>query len=399
MNDEARTRDVIVALNAGSSSLKFAVFPLRNDSHALLRGAVTRREGVLTLSAQSRGTRVVPGESHADMLRAVLDTIEDRLPDARVHAVGHRVVHGGTVFDGPTLLNGTAIGQIEQLVPLAPLHQPHNLAGIRAARNAFPEAVQTASFDTAFHRTIAWENETFAVPTYLREWGVQRYGFHGLSYAFVSRTLSERGRLLPRTVIAHLGNGASLCAVRDGRSIATTMGMTPLDGLIMGTRPGRLDPGAVVHMMRTGAPDGGPLDADAIEVILSRECGLRALAGTNDMRDLEAAGTPEANRAIDLFCARIAEETAVMATAMGGLDQIVFTGGIGENSFRVRENVVARLNWLGVRLRPTVDSGEDTVDSGEDVDISERGTSVAIRVVPTNEEATIAHEARSLIEA
>ena len=399
--------DVIVALNAGSSSLKFAVFSLRDDPRSILRGTVSRRDGSLTLAAppasaaegvgtkdcgaSTKETRAVPGHTHSDMLRAVLGLIEQRLPGIVVRAVGHRIVHGGTLFDGPVVLDSAVVEMLEGLVPLAPLHQPHNLAGIRAARDAFPGAVQTASFDTAFHRTIPWENETFAVPAYLRERGVRRYGFHGLSYALVTRELEWRGYLQPRTVIAHLGNGASLCAVQHGRSVATTMGMTPLDGLVMGTRPGRLDPGAVVHMMRTGALDGGPLDADAVEALLSRECGLRALAGTNDMRDLEAAGTPEADRAIDLFCACVAQEIAVMATAMGGLDQIVFTGGIGENSFRVRETVIERLDWIGARLRPKVDPGEF-------VDMSERGTSIAIRVVPTNEEITIAREARGLIE-
>jgi acetate kinase len=266
-----------------------------------------------------------------------------------------------------------------ELEPLAPLHQPHNLAAVRAARNAFPDAVQIACFDTAFHRAHPWVNDTFALP---REWydrGVRRYGFHGLSYEYVS---GEIARIAPelqhgRAVIAHLGNGASMCAVRDGRSVASTMGFTALDGLPMGTRCGQLDPGVLLYMM-----DHEKMTSGELTELLYRKSGLKGLSGmTNDMRELEASDRPEAAEAIDYFVFRIRRELGAMAASQGGIDALVFCGGIGENSALVRRKVCEGMEWLGIAI-------DETANARNALELGTGKTRVM--VIPTDEERVIA---------
>ena len=262
---------------------------------------------------------------------------------AVISAAAHRVVHGGPDFAEPVVVDDHVLSRLDALAPLAPLHQPHNVAGIRAAMRLFPGAMQIACFDTAFHR--AERDDAYAIPRRFYEEGVRRYGFHGLSYEFVSHRLAEldpdfaKGRV----VIAHLGNGASACIVKDGRSMGSTMGFSPLDGLIMGTRPGQIDPGVLLWMVEAKGMSGAE-----ISTVLYRESGLRALTGESDMRALEASGDPEARRGIERFVERLCREVASLAALTDGMDGLVFTGGIGENSVLVRRLAMARLGWLGI---------------------------------------------------
>ncbi|MCK5749795.1 MAG: acetate/propionate family kinase, partial [Oricola sp.] len=290
-----------------------------------------------------------------------------------------RIVHGGIDFAAPVRLDEETVDRLEALEPLAPLHQPHNLAAVRAAHEAFPNAIQIACFDTAFHRTHPWVNDTFALPREWYERGVRRYGFHGLSYEYVS---GEIARLAPelrhgRVVIAHLGNGASMCAVRDGRSIASTMGFTALDGLPMGTRCGQLDPGVLLYMM-----DHEKMSPAEITDLLYRKSGLKGLSGmTNDMRELEASDSPEAAHAIEYFVFRIRRELGALAAVLGGLDAFVFTGGIGEHSAHVRREVCKGMEWLGISI-------DETKNAENALDLSTGATRVM--VVKTDEERVIA---------
>lgn len=375
---------VVLAINAGSSSIKFSIYEADDDPAELARGQVSGIGGNSRLSLRA-GTapsekRDIRSPDHASALDAILDACGPLLDNRPVAGVGHRIVHGGTSYDRPVILDDATIAQLKALEPLAPLHQPHNLAGIEAARAAFPEAVQVACFDTAFHRSHPWVNDTFALPRRFYDKGVRRYGFHGLSYEYI---VGELGRTAPelatgRTVIAHLGNGASMCAVHNGRSIGSTMGFSALDGLPMGTRCGQLDPGVLLYLMETEG-----MDARAISDLLYRESGLQGLSGlTNDMRELEASGDPRAADAIAYFVFRIRRELGAMAAVLGGLDGLVFTGGIGENSTLVRMRVCEDMKWLGISL------DEAANQSGANADIG--SGRVRIMVVPTDEERVIA---------
>ncbi|RAI38730.1 acetate/propionate family kinase, partial [Rhodoplanes roseus] len=303
-------------------------------------------------------------------------------------AVGHRVVHGGPTYDRPVRVSPAVLADLERLVPLAPLHQPHNLAPIRTLLERRPDLPQVACFDTAFHRGRDPLADRFAIPQALHDEGVRRYGFHGLSYEYVASRLPEvapdiaRGRV----IVAHLGSGASLCALSAGRSVETTMGFTGLDGLPMGTRPGRLDPGVILHLMTAKG-----MDAAAIEHFLYRECGLKGLSGIgNDMRDLEASDDPRAASAIAFFVYRIGLEAGMLAAALGGLDGVVFTAGIGENSARLRAAVAARLAWLGAEIDPAANAEGRSRISAPD-------SRLALLVVPTNEELMIARHTAALV--
>jgi acetate kinase len=381
----------ILTLNAGSSSLKVSLF--RQDGETLLASGLADRigpEGELTLK-DAAGTPIpARGDfgSHSGAMEAALSAFARHWPDLSLAAIGHRVVHGGPDHAAPAMVDAALLEELERFTPFAPLHQPHNLAGIRAAMDAFPGVLQIACFDTAFHRSHPWVNDAFALPRALYDEGVRRYGFHGLSYDYIA---GELARTAPRlaagsVVVAHLGNGASMCAVQNGGSVASTMGFSALDGLPMGTRCGQLDPGVLLFLM-----DQKNMSAPAISDLLYRQSGLLGLSGlSNDMRALEAAGTPEAGQAIDYFVFRCQREIGAMAAAMSGIDALVFCGGIGENSRLVRARICERLAWMGIEIDHARNAANAAV-------ISSDLARTTVLVLPTNEERVIARAARAAI--
>ncbi|MGL4439099.1 MAG: acetate/propionate family kinase [Bosea sp. (in: a-proteobacteria)] len=389
--------DHILTINAGSSSLKFALF--RQDGPSLR--AIGQIEGLgtdphLTIKDHT-GNKVLvdplEGErfvaDHAAALGAALAALNDLFPDARISAVGHRVVHGGLNHAKPVQVTPAIAATLAKLNPLAPLHQPHNLAGIAAAQTAFPHAPQIACFDTAFHRGHPFVNDAFALPRALYDEGVRRYGFHGLSYEYVTGHLAEIAphHAQGRVVICHLGSGASICALRAGQSVASTMGFSALDGLPMGTRPGQLDPGVLLYLMSEKG-----MDAAAITDLLYKQSGLKGLSGiSSDMRDLLASDQPAAKQAIDYFVFRVRREIGGMAAVLEGLDAIVFCGGIGENAPAIREYVLEAMEWLGVEL----DLDRNRANAGI---ISSDRSRVRVFVIPTNEELMIARHVASLVQ-
>lgn len=380
--------DLILTLNAGSSSIKFALFPVTENGGALASGQIDGI-GVKSRLTIDGVTREAPeARDHAGALQTIVAALAPVLARDRIAAVGHRVVHGGRTYAEPTLLDDRSIEALAALAPLAPLHQPHNLSGIRLARQLFPDAVQVACFDTAFHRAQPWVNDTFALPRHFYEEGVRRYGFHGLSYEYVA---SELQRIAPhhaagRLVIAHLGNGASMCALRGGQSVASTMGFSALDGLPMGTRSGQLDPGVLLYLLRNRG-----MSAGEIEELLYRRSGLLGLSGlSSDMRALEAAGTPEAQQAIDYFVFRVRRELGAMTAILSGLDGLAFAGGIGENAVRVRERICQGFEWLGIELDETRNR------LGQSIISSDRSR-VRVFIVKTSEETMIARHVRRLL--
>jgi acetate kinase len=386
----------VLTLNAGSSSLKLGLFTAEAEPDCLAEGHAERigRDARIRL-ADGDGRELAArelgeaGATHADALDAALAMLEEHLPEARVEAVGHRVVHGGQDFDRPVRLDDRVLEALEALEPFAPLHQPHNLAGVRAARAAFPQAIQVACFDTAFHRHHPFVNDVFGLPRAFYERGVRRYGFHGLSYDYIAGELARAHPELHagRVAVAHLGNGASICGIVQGRSVASTMGFTALDGLPMGTRVGQLDPGVVLHLIEQEG-----MSAAEISEMLYKRSGLLGLSGiSNDMRTLEASEDPRAAEAIAYFTFRIRREIGAMAAAMEGLDGIVFTGGIGENSARVRREVCAPLEWLGVTLDEAAnEAGARRIDAGG---------RVGVLAIPTDEERVIARAAAAALGA
>jgi acetate kinase len=386
------SQQAFLTLNAGSSSLKVALFGPQGDEPMLTGQADSiGPKGVLKLKdANGQALPVAAGDlsTHGGALDAIIASIRAVHPNVQMAAIGHRVVHGGADYVEPVLLTPEVLLALKAFEPLAPLHQPHNLAGIHTAMAAFPGVPQIACFDTAFHRGHPFVNDTFAIPYRYFEQGVRRYGFHGLSYDFVTGELQRIAPSLAdgRVVVAHLGNGASMCAIQGGRSVASTMGFSALDGLPMGTRCGQIDPGVLLYML-----DQEKLDSVRIRQILYNESGLLGLSGglSNDMRTLEAAGTPEANRAIDYFVFRIQRELGAMAAAMGGIDALVFCGGIGENSRLVRERVCERLGWMGIEIDHGLNAQSAPV-------ISSTLSRTTVMIVPTKEELVIARAARKV---
>jgi acetate kinase len=379
----------LLVLNAGSSSIKCGLYEGAGPRPArLARVHADLRDDALVLTVDGVGDRRVaelPRPAPAAWDAALVLVLERAmvLAGGPIAAVGHRVVHGGGRFERPVVVTPEVLGELAALEPLAPLHQPQNLAGIRAAAAALPEAMQVACFDTAFHHTCPPVATRLAIP---REWhdrGVRRYGFHGLSYESVVARLPEvAGGIPERAVIAHLGAGASLCGVQRGRSIATTMGFTPLDGLVMATRSGSIDPGAVLHLvLRAG------LSAAAVETMLTRESGLLGVSEiSGDMRALLASDDPRAAEAVELFCERAARETASLAAALGGLDALVFTAGIGAHAPAIRARIAAKLGWLGLEL-------DAAANAAHGPRISRPASRVAAWVIPTDEEGVIAAQA------
>lgn len=381
----------ILTLNAGSSSLKFALFDDAGGARRLsgeIEGVgVEGAQAELTLKdGESERTRAVEAGDHAAALLAAFDAVEGE----RIAAVGHRIVHGGAQFDRPVIVDAETESRIEALSPLAPLHQPHNLAALRAARKAWPDAVQVACFDTAFHRSHPFTADAFALPRRYYEAGVRRYGFHGLSYEFLSQRLTGlEGGAPQRAVLAHLGSGASLCAVKDGVSCDTSMGFSALDGLPMATRCGQLDPGVLLYLM---AEEG--LDAKALTRLLYKESGLKGLSGTSgDMRVVEAGETAAARDAYAYFIARCQREIAALCAPLEGLDALVFSAGIGERSPGVRAAICRGLGWLGV----TLDAGANAAATEEAALISAPDSAVRVWMIPTDEEQVIARAAAALI--
>lgn len=386
----------ILTLNAGSSSLKFGVFGEGADPAEIAIGAIENIGDTGTLQIRASDGSVLveralgadEATDHAGAVAIMLEAIAPLIGDAPVKAVGHRILHGGTSFTGPVRIDQDVVAEIERLTPFAPLHQPHNLAGVRAAQARFPEALQVACFDTAFHRNHPWVNDVFALPREFYDKGVRRYGFHGLSYDYVS---GELKRLAPdlhagRVVVAHLGNGASMCALLNGRSISSTMGFSALDGLPMGTRSGQLDPGVLLYLMEQEG-----MGASEISDLLYKRSGLLGLSGlSNDMRTLLAAGTREAEDAIEYYVFRIRRELGASAAALGGLDALVFCGGIGERSAEIRARVADGLQWLGIDL----DHGRNAEGA---VQISAEDSRTKVMVIPTREEQVIARAAAALL--
>jgi acetate kinase len=389
--------DTILVVNAGSSSLKFQVFALGAASNlkCLIKGQM---DGIGTrprLRAQAADTKPLIDRSYAQ------NEVED-LPGAirmagawlretqRVDlvAAGHRVVHGGPDYDRPVLVDEKVMTRLERFTSLAPLHQPNNLAPIRELRALRPDLPQVACFDTAFHRTHGVVSDHFALPERFYAEGVRRYGFHGLSYEYVAERLRQVAPDLTngRVIVAHLGSGASMCALAGGRSVESTMGFTALDGLPMGTRPGQIDPGVVLHLIT----DRG-MTAAQVQELLYHQSGLKGLSGfSNDMRELEASADPRSAFAIDYFVYRVGLHTGMLVAALGGLDAFVFTAGIGENSASMRARIAEKLVWLGAELDPAANATGKML-------VSCQGSRLAMYVLPTNEELMIARHTLALL--
>lgn len=382
----------LLTLNAGSSSIKFALFQMESAGpRRQAGGSIDLRRAPLVLRLIHAGERsehslnLPPEADLAKIMAASLACLEDQVGLADLRAVGHRVVHGGDAFAGPVRLDPSVIEALESLIPFAPLHQPQNLALIRAIGSLRPDLVQMASFDTAFHRSNAPLIRRFALPRELFDQGIKRYGFHGLSYKYIASVLAREMPQATKAVIAHLGSGASLCALGNGTSRDTSMGFSTLDGVPMATRCGALDPGVLLHLME----HGGQSPASLREMLYHRS-GLLGLSGiSSDSRDLLQSQAPEAREAIEIFTLRCAGEVARLAATMGGLDTLVFTAGIGENQPEIRRAICDRLLWLGIRL----DQAANTANARY---ITATDSRIAVMVIPTDEEQVIAEEACSI---
>lgn len=389
--------DTILVVNAGSSSVKFQIFSVEGEGR-LQRQIKGQVDGIGSrprlrasgANGDSLADRAYPIESMPDV-PAALATAGDWLRnELRINpmAVGHRVVHGGPDHDRPVLIDHGVVSRLERFIALAPLHQPHNLAPIRSLLTNFPALPQVACFDTAFHRTHDAVADHYAIPHQLYTEGVRRYGFHGLSYEYIAKALPQIAPDIAkgRVIVAHLGSGASMCALKQGRSAESTMGFTALDGLPMGTRPGQIDPGVVLYLISEKG-----MSASNVQDFLYRDCGLKGLSGiSNDMRELEGNADPRAKLAVDYFVYRIGLNAGMLAAALQGVDAFVFTAGIGENSARIRASIVNQLGWLGVVLDPAENSRHARL-------ISRADSRIPVYVVPTDEELMIAQHTLSLL--
>ncbi|MEN9658237.1 MAG: hypothetical protein RL571_1702 [Pseudomonadota bacterium] len=385
----------ILVLNAGSSSLKFSVFEYdaASDLHLMAKGQVEGIGNAPHFLAKDHHDQILADEhwqyaesiDHAHCLLAIATLLRTHYLGIKLLGVGHRVVHGGMHYAAPILLTPGIINALDALSPLAPLHQPHNLAAIRAVAKAMPEMPQIACFDTAFHRSQSEINQLFGLPYSCFERGIRRYGFHGLSYEYVSSVLQQQEPEVAagKVVIAHLGNGASMCAIQNGQSVASSMGFTALDGLMMGTRAGRLDAGVVLYLQQQEQ-----LDVHQVEELLYKRSGLLGLSGiSSDMRVLLASPEPHAQLAIDYFVHRISSELGSLAASMGGLDALVFTAGIGENSAIIRQKVCEQAQWLGIELDPQANEASEQC-------ISNINSPTSVWMIPSNEELMIARHTR-----
>ncbi|MCA0048155.1 acetate/propionate family kinase [Mesorhizobium sp. B283B1A] len=385
-------RQSILALNAGSSSIKFALYDLASpqDLQLVSRGTLDLGD-VPTLRATAvDGTalcdrQLAAGKPRDTAIGEMLNWVQGELGGRKLICAGHRIVHGGSAFIEPVRLTPDIIEAIDRLTPLAPLHQPRSLAPVRAIAALQPDLPQVGCFDTAFHRTIEPLVRRFALPREYEGEGLRRYGFHGLSYEYIAGRLGEISPSLvaKRTIVAHLGNGASLCALRGGKSVDTTMGFSALDGLVMGTRCGSIDPGALLYLLLERG-----IAADELQTMLYERSGLLGVSGiSGDMRTLEASDDPRAHEAMELFAFRAAREAAALANTMGGLECLVFTAGIGERSSPIRKAICGKLTWLGVALDQHANDAHAEI-------ISRPDSKVEIRVVATDEEKIIARHSR-----
>jgi acetate kinase len=388
--------DYALVLNAGSSSLKFCVFqrPVGEMWRLEARGQI---EGIGTLArlsvkdAESKNLadeKLDAIQDGRDAVDVLANWLRSKYGGSKVLGVGHRVVHGGARFNAPTILNREVITELHKLVPLAPLHQPYNLAAIEAAVERLPDVPQVACFDTSFHRGQPAVAELIPLPRDFQKAGLQRYGFHGLSYEYIASILPQVAPEIAdgRVIVAHLGSGASLCALKNRKSVDSTLGFTALDGLCMGTRPGALDPGVVLYLFQNLG-----LSAKEVETILYKKSGLLGISGmSNDMRDLLGCTEPEAQLAVDYFVYRAAKEIGALTAVLGGIDGLVFTAGIGENSAEIRQRICEASGWLGIEL-------DAQANTSKAVLISTRTSKVSAWVIPTNEELMIARHTGSLL--
>jgi acetate kinase len=391
-------RDPILVLNAGSSSLKFSIFETLADRSlcAGIHGEVegigdTAKLHVIDAKGRKLEDKPVVGRDHPAAIGAIHGWFKQHTGgESSFAGVGHRVVHGGREHIRPVLIGPAVLADLERLVPLAPLHQPHNLAAIRAVAAQAPDVPQVACFDTGFHATQAPVVSTYALPRAMTQKGIRRYGFHGLSYEYIVSALPSvaPGCVGRKLVVAHLGNGASMCAIDKGCSVATTMGFTPVDGLPMGTRTGTLDPGVILYLLQHEG-----MDAKAIERLIYRQSGLLGVSGiASDMRALLKIDAPAAKEAVDLFVYRIGRELGSLVAALGGLDALIFTGGIGENAAPIRARVCRDAHWLGIDLDAAANEAKGPL-------LSKSASKVSAWVVPTDENLMIARHTRRLLDA
>jgi acetate kinase len=389
--------DTILTLNAGSSSIKFALFEIGSSAtpERRARGEIERLGGEPVLVISGRGGEVIERKEWGRdappfeaLVRIAMERIETCLGGGALNAVGHRVVHGGSTHVRPERITAALLADLERLVPLAPLHQSHNLAPIRALAALRPDLPQIACFDTAFHATMPPVVFRYALPPQYEAEGIRKYGFHGLSYEYIAEKLREVAPSLAdgRVIVAHLGNGASLCAIREGRAVDTTMGFTALDGLVMGTRCGAIDPGVILYLEQQRG-----MSAEEVYDLLYRRSGLLGVSGiASDMRTLLASEDGRAREAVDLFVHRVAGKIGELAASLGGVDGIVFTAGIGERSAAIREMVCAKLGWLGAEIDPKRNAEHAA-------DIADPRSRLGILVIPTDEEWMIARHTLELV--
>jgi acetate kinase len=384
----------ILVINAGSSSIKFAGYrdAAASEPEFLGKGQVeglgteprfTCKDANGSLLDEHRWSTPI---SHSTALNYIVQWLEENATEVRVGAVGHRVVFGGASYTGPTLVDERVVAEIEKLVPFFPLHLPHNLASIRALTEEHPDVPQVVCFDNSFHRTQPRVAQLYALPRNLTDRGIRRYGFHGLSYEYIARRLVDYIPQASRVVVAHLGSGASMCGIRDGKSVACTLGFSGLDGLPMGTRTGPLDPGAILYLIQAVG-----MDADTLEKLLYTQSGLLGVSGiSNDMRDLLASENPNAKEAVELFVYHIAKQLGALSAALQGIDALVFTAGVGEHAVAIREQVCRGAEWLGVHLDPAANEGHGPRISADD-------SPVSAWVIPTDEERMIAIHTAALV--
>ena len=376
----------ILTFNAGSSSIKFALFaPAVDGVNLLANGQIDGLGSAPRFQAKvgdcAKISRELSAANHIDATHSIVAWLRETFLQTTITAIGHRIVHGGTHYSEPMPIDVELLKNLESFIPLAPLHQPHNIAGVKAAQKAFPNVCQVACFDTAFHRGHSFVNEAYALPRKYYDHGVRRFGFHGLSYEYIARRLQtvDPMHAKGRVIVAHLGNGASLCAMKDGKSIASTMGFSALEGLPMGTRCGAIDPGLLLYLL-----EHEQLSVRELGSLLYRQSGLLGLSDlSNDMRMLEASDKPEAKQAVDFFIHSVSMNIASMAATIGGVDLIVFTGGIGENSATIRAGVIKELSWLGVSL------SSEANDCREEK-ISDAASAITVYRLSTDEEIMIA---------
>lgn len=390
--------DAILVLNAGSSSVKFSLFPAEQRPERgdlICEGACEGVDHRIHFAAKDGAGHPLISEdqlgntTHEDALALILRWLGSKFPQYTPTAAGHRIVHGGSAHSAPVLIDGKVVAELRRLIPLAPLHQPHHLAAIAALTKLHPDLPQVGCFDTAFHHTQPYVATEFALPRRLTEEGIRRYGFHGLSYEYIASVLPNVIGASPaqgRVVVAHLGSGASMCALKAGRSVATTMGFTALDGLPMGRRCGNLDPGVILYLMKEKG-----MIADAIGDLLYNSSGLLGVSGlSDDMKTLLESSSPQAAEAVDLFVYRIGRELGSLAAALGGLDALVFTAGIGEHAPEIRRRVCEQAGWFGLEF-------DEKANADGGPQINKQGSKVSAWVIPTDEDLMIARHTWQLL--